>query len=155
MLTSGIRSPYPCADELATLLAELRKIHMPPLAMMLQDLTASNLLVDDCAPGGGMRLLFADPAMAQPIRTLKDAARWVGIGGQHLSSAGTACTAAAAGPGPRSYALCMAPINDLPFLHSLRPRCPSCAALWQVPQTCGHVAVGFHGGLQQLFRCYR
>lgn len=39
---------------------------------MIQDLTAKNLLVDDCGPGGGMRLVFADPAMAQPIAQLRD-----------------------------------------------------------------------------------
>lgn len=44
---------------------------------MIQDLTAKNLLVDDGAPGGGMRLMFADPAMAQPIPLLADPMRWV------------------------------------------------------------------------------
>ena len=47
----------------------------PEVRMMIQDLTPSNLLVDDSAPGGGMRLLLADPAMAQPIQLLKDVYR--------------------------------------------------------------------------------
>ena len=65
--------PYPPAGELATLLGELHKMHTKPnLQMMIQDLTPNNLLVDDSDPGGGMRLLLADPAMAQPIGLLQD-----------------------------------------------------------------------------------
>jgi hypothetical protein len=44
----------------------------PDVQMMIQDLTPNNLLVDDGAPDGGMRLLLADPAMAQPIGLLQD-----------------------------------------------------------------------------------
>jgi hypothetical protein len=40
--------------------------------MMIQDLTPNNLLVDDSAPDGSMRLLLADPALAQPIGLLQD-----------------------------------------------------------------------------------
>jgi hypothetical protein len=44
----------------------------PDVQMMIEDLTPNNLLVDDSGPGGGMRLLLADPAMAQPIGLLQD-----------------------------------------------------------------------------------
>ena len=44
----------------------------PNLQMMIQDLTPNNMLVDDSDPGGGMRLLLADPALAQPIGLLQD-----------------------------------------------------------------------------------
>ena len=61
------------AGELSTLLGELHKMHTKPdVQMMIQDLTPNNLLVDDSAPDGGMRLLLADPAMAQPIGLLRD-----------------------------------------------------------------------------------
>ena len=67
----------PCpAGELATLLGELRTMHThPEVRMMIQDLTPNNLLVDDSRPDGAMRLLLADPAMAQPIKLLKDVYR--------------------------------------------------------------------------------
>ena len=65
--------PWPLAGELSTLLGELHKMHTKPnLQMMIQDLTPNNLLVDDSDPGGGMRLLLADPALAQPIGLLQD-----------------------------------------------------------------------------------
>ena len=65
--------PYPPAGELAALLGELHKMHTKPnLQMMIQDLTPNNMLVDDSDPGGGMRLLLADPALAQPIGLLQD-----------------------------------------------------------------------------------
>jgi hypothetical protein len=65
------------AAEMSTLLGELRKIHCTEgVELMLQDLTAHNLLVDDTKPGGGMRLLFADPALAMPMTLLQDMARW-------------------------------------------------------------------------------
>lgn len=44
--------------------------------LMIQDLTPSNLLVDDEYTGGsGMRLLLADPGMAKPISRLTSGAR--------------------------------------------------------------------------------
>ena len=61
------------AGELATLLGELHKMHTKPdVQMMIQDLTPNNLLVDDSAPDGGMRLLLADPAMARSVGLLQD-----------------------------------------------------------------------------------
>ena len=39
------------------------------MGLMIQDLTPANLLVDDGPEG--MRLLFSDPAMAQPIKLLR------------------------------------------------------------------------------------
>ncbi|KAL4444011.1 hypothetical protein ABPG75_011748 [Micractinium tetrahymenae] len=58
------------SSEYSTLLGELRRLHTTPgLRLMLQDLTTNNLLVDDS--GKEMRLLFADPAMALPIRVLE------------------------------------------------------------------------------------
>ncbi len=45
--------------------------------MMIQDLTPGNLLVDD-GPNG-IRVLLADPAMAQPIELLRDRSRWVQV----------------------------------------------------------------------------
>ncbi|PRW58723.1 hypothetical protein C2E21_3267 [Chlorella sorokiniana] len=57
--------------EYATMLGELHNIHTKPaMGMMIQDLTPGNLLVDDTPDG--MRLLLADPAMAQPIKLLQD-----------------------------------------------------------------------------------
>jgi hypothetical protein len=44
----------------------------PEVQLMIQDVTPNNLLVDDSAPDGSMRLLLADPAMAQPIGLLQD-----------------------------------------------------------------------------------
>lgn len=62
------------SSEYATLLSELRGIHTTPgVQLMLQDLTANNVLVDDDAPGGGIRLLLSDPAMALRISTLRQA----------------------------------------------------------------------------------
>ncbi|KAL4430040.1 hypothetical protein ABPG77_004410 [Micractinium sp. CCAP 211/92] len=48
--------------------------HHARLRLQLQDITANNLLVDDS--GQGMRLLFADPAMALPISVLEKAEAW-------------------------------------------------------------------------------
>ena len=54
------------------LLGELHKMHTKEgVQLMIQDLTPNNLLVDDSVGGGGMRLLLADPAMAQPIGLLQ------------------------------------------------------------------------------------
>ena len=67
-----LSAPF-CAGEPSTLLGEPHKMHTKPdVQMMIQDLTPNNLLVDDDTPSGGMRLLLADPAMAQPIGLLQD-----------------------------------------------------------------------------------
>ncbi len=39
----------------------------------LQDLTANNLLCEDDPQGGGVRLLFSDPAMALPPHLIERA----------------------------------------------------------------------------------
>ena len=50
------------------MLGQLHKIHTTKgVELMIQDLTAGNILVDDSPGHGSMRLLLADPAMAQPI----------------------------------------------------------------------------------------
>ncbi|PRW58085.1 serine threonine- kinase ATG1 [Chlorella sorokiniana] len=60
--------------EYAAMLRELHNIHTKPaVRMMIQDLTPGNLLVEDTPDG--MRLLLADPAMAQPIKLLQEKGR--------------------------------------------------------------------------------
>lgn len=49
--------------------------HLCPLPALLlpQDLTANNLLCEDDPKGGGVRLLFSDPALALPPHLIEDA----------------------------------------------------------------------------------
>ncbi|PRW56665.1 Serine threonine kinase regulator of stationary phase [Chlorella sorokiniana] len=60
--------------ELVALARELRKIHTIPCGgkgLVLQDLTANNLLCEVDPAGGGVRLLFTDPAMVLPAHSIE------------------------------------------------------------------------------------
>lgn len=80
--------------------------HTPSLArpaavrMMIQDLTPANLLVDDGPEG--IRLLLADPAMAQPIELLQEKGRWVA---DCLSTVASSCRQTK-GPVPHTRSAC-------------------------------------------------
>jgi hypothetical protein len=80
LLVAFHRQPINCVcllslaavGELSVMLGELHKIHTTKgVEMMIQDLTPGNILVDDSPADGSMRLLLADPAMAQPIKQLQ------------------------------------------------------------------------------------